>query len=269
MKHKIGFVDEFKKEKNDVSTQIVHQPKEVRKSLVRVYFAKRVDTYTYYNDAFDLKPGDFVYVDGKLAGEIGRVVEVEYNFKIKLSDYHKVIYRVDNEVHGEFYADKSYFVTFDRYAIPQETVSPWFVCPCDDEDVIVSTDDKSYNLEAMESFGFSLGVIERGREYYFENRVKYIYLDGTRGYAAVEGSEGYEVEFEYNDGCISKLVCSCPCGIKCKHEYAAIALLDDILKFIKEKHKDEYEKEGYFAAILKEELFYFSIDGRQNASFLL
>ena len=31
-------------------------------SLVRVYFADRGAEYTYYNDAFDLREGDIVYV---------------------------------------------------------------------------------------------------------------------------------------------------------------------------------------------------------------
>ena len=41
---------------------------------------------TVYNDLFDLHPGDLVYVDGKLEGHRGRVTDVNYNFKIKVSD---------------------------------------------------------------------------------------------------------------------------------------------------------------------------------------
>ena len=58
---------------------------------------------TYFNALFDLKVGDRVYVDGKLEGQLGHVVDVSYNFKIKISDYKKVIAVVDTTVHGQFY----------------------------------------------------------------------------------------------------------------------------------------------------------------------
>ena len=48
-------------------------------------------TLSYYNDLFDLHRGDLVFVVGKLEGLRGIVVDVSYNFKIKLSDYKRVI----------------------------------------------------------------------------------------------------------------------------------------------------------------------------------
>jgi hypothetical protein len=47
-----------------------------RKSLVQVYFPCRGMTLSYYNDQFDLTPGDWVYVEGKLEGKLGRVTQV-------------------------------------------------------------------------------------------------------------------------------------------------------------------------------------------------
>lgn len=55
---------------------------------------------SYYNDAFDLKCGDIVFVEGKLEGLRGRVVDVAYNFKIKLSDYKKVVSVADTKCAG-------------------------------------------------------------------------------------------------------------------------------------------------------------------------
>ena len=46
------------------------------------------------------------------------------------------------------------------------------------------------------------------------HRGNMVYLDGTRGYALVEGGEAYEVEFEYRNGEISRLICSCFCSCK-------------------------------------------------------
>lgn len=59
----------------------------IKKSVVEVFFPARHLTCSYYNDIFNLKHGDIVYVEGKLEGLRGRVVDINYNFKIKLSDY--------------------------------------------------------------------------------------------------------------------------------------------------------------------------------------
>lgn len=89
-----------------------------RKSLVQVRFPGKGMALTYFNDLFDLKVGDRVYVDGKLEGQLGHVVDVSYNFMIKISDYKKVIAVVDTNVHGQFHMAGSHFVTFDPATIP-------------------------------------------------------------------------------------------------------------------------------------------------------
>lgn len=58
---------------------------------MRVYFPQRGFDCTYYNNLFDMHVGDLVYVDGKLEGKRGKVIDVSYTFKIKLSDYKRVI----------------------------------------------------------------------------------------------------------------------------------------------------------------------------------
>ena len=89
---------------------------------------------TYFNDLFDLKVGDRVYVDGKLEGQLGHVVDVSYNFKIKISDYKKVIAVVDTNVHGQFHMAGSHFVTFDPATIPAAQISMWFKAPAKEDD---------------------------------------------------------------------------------------------------------------------------------------
>lgn len=73
-------------------------------SVVRVFFPERGQAYSYYNDRFDLHNGDLVYVSGKLARQRGQVVAVDYNFRIRLADYERVIGAADTAVHGTFYA---------------------------------------------------------------------------------------------------------------------------------------------------------------------
>lgn len=76
-----------------------------RKSLVQVRFPGKGMALTYFNDLFDLKVGDLVYVDGKLEGQLGCITDISYNFKIKISDYKKVIAVVDTTVHCTYPVD--------------------------------------------------------------------------------------------------------------------------------------------------------------------
>lgn len=94
-------------------------------------------------------------------------------------------------------------------------------------------------------------------------------MDEIKGYAIVEGSESYEVEFEYRNGEIGQLICSCFCSYNCKHEFAAMLQLKETLELIGKNYADEYERTGYFAAINKGTLFAFAIDGKDTGNFIL
>ena len=77
MFHRIGFAsctDEATSQNNP--SMPASNGSEHRKSVVRVHFPARNMTLSYYNDAFDLKVGDIVYVDGKREGLRGRVVDL-------------------------------------------------------------------------------------------------------------------------------------------------------------------------------------------------
>lgn len=271
MAFKIGFTAETPVEKKSDPTYVTTSVNSIpRKSVVQVRFPGRGMALAYFNDLFDLKCGDMVYVDGKLEGQLGRVVEVNYNFKIKISDYKKVIAVVDTNVHGQFYMGGSHFITFDRDALPFSKVRTWFKAPIKEEDEYVSgSDDSSFLLEDLKSMKISAAIAERGHEYYMENRVRYISIDSTKGYAIVEGSETYEVEFEYNNGEISGLVCSCFCSYNCKHEFAAMLQLKETLELIGKHYDAQYNETGYFAAVNKGTLFAFTIDGKEAGSFTI
>lgn len=271
MAFKIGFAAEPPKKKpSEATCTVPQQSAAARKSVVQVYFAGRNMTLAYYNDQFDLHHGDMVYVDGKLEGVRGRVTEVNYNFKIKVSDYKRVIAVVDTTVNGQFFMAGSHFVTFDREALPNSKVITWFKAPAKEEDEFVSgSDDTAFWLDDLSSMKVSAAIAERGHDYYMENKVRYISIDGTKGYAIVEGSDAYEVEFEYRDGEISQLICSCFCSYNCKHEFAAMLQLKETLEMVEKHYGDEYERTGYFAAVAKGTLVAFAIDGKETGSFTL
>ena len=270
MTFNIGFTAEYKenKKQSDANSAPTVQASP-RKSLVEVYFESRNMTLSYYNDQFDLHCGDFVYVDGKLEGKRGRIIGVNYNFKIKVSDYKRVIAVVDTKVSGQFFMAGSHFVSFDREALPADKAVTWFKAPLKEDNVFVyGSDNSSFNL-INAGAQFSPAIAERGHDYYLESKIRYICLDGTKGYAIVEGNEAYEVEFEYRDGEISGLVCNCFCSGNCKHEFAALLQLRETLEIIGKSYEDEYTRTGYFAAITKGTLFAFAIDGKEQGSFSL
>lgn len=270
MAYKIGFVKENDERKvAELKNDVIKKDVAVGKSVVRVYFPDRNQAYSYYNDQFDLQVGDLVYVEGKLQGIRGRVTDVQYNFKIKISDYKRVIAVADTDVKGDFYLAGSHFVSFDAKALPKDKVSTWFRAPMQDEEYVSGYDDATFSLDQLSDMNVSKSVAERGHEYYVNNQVRYICIDGNRGYALVEGSETYEVEFEYRDREISNLVCSCFCSFNCKHEFAAMLQLRETLDIIEKHYQEEYKGTGYFAAIHKATLFNFVIEGKEKGKFTL
>lgn len=241
-----------------------------RRSVVQVKFPGRGMPLAYYNDCFDLHKGDQVYVDGKLEGQLGQVTEVSYNFKIKISDYKRVIAVVDTRVKGRFLMAGPHFVTFDPSALPAAKAALWFRAPAKEGEEYVSGDDgSSFPLTDLKGMNVSGAVAERGHEYFLENRVRYLCLDGTHGYAIAEGSEAYELEFSCRNGQVSGLSCSCFCSYACKHEFAVMLQLRKTLDLIEKRYRDEYRRSGYFAAIDKDSLFSFAIAGRESGSLML
>lgn len=262
-KYPIGFTTTSDNEvtvpnSNDI---IATQSNTARKSVVRVYFPVRNMTLSYYNDMFDLHKGDIVYVDGKLEGLQGRIVDITYSFKIKLSDYKRVIAVADTSVKGQLYFAGSHIISFDPEALPFEKVKTWFSAPAADEEYVIGESGESFPLDDLGEMKISHEIAERGNEYYTDNRVCYISVDGTRGKAIVTGGENYIVEFTYNNGEISNLVCSCFCSYSCKHEFAVMLQLRECLEIIEKEYNELYC--DYFAAISKGEFINTIFNNRQ------
>lgn len=267
MKFPIGFAfnDAPKKVEMEPLTQQDVVPV---KSLVQLYFPERNQTLTYFNDQFDLKQGDFVFVDGKLEGIRGIVREVNKNFKIKVADYKRVISVADTSVSGQMHMAGSHFVSFDASVLPYEKIRTWYLPPVKPEDEYeTGNDDTVITLDKLGEMKVSQAIWERGRQYYMDNHVRYICVDAGHGSAIVEGERVYEVAFNYADGEIRNLICSCPCGYICKHEVAAMMQLTETLELIDKHYADLHN--GYFAAIIKSDLFRFAIDRHETGSFVL
>ena len=78
--------------------------------------------FAYFNDRFELRVGDIVYVEGKLEDFLGQGVDVTHNFRIKIPEYKRIIGKVDMSVSGNLHMAGSHFVVFTPNAIPFEKV---------------------------------------------------------------------------------------------------------------------------------------------------
>lgn len=268
-KFPIGFNTGIKEETEiNVPMEVCKGVIEPKKSVVQVYFPSRGMNLAYYNDSFDLKVGDLVYVDGKLEGHRGQVTEVNYSFKIKLSDYKKVIAVLDTNVKGDLYFAGSHLVSFNRNTIPFEKIKTWFKAPEGDEEYVISNDStQSFPIDDLTKMNISHYIADRGHEYYMDNNVSYICIDKNHGYAIVEGSESYEIEFDYDEGIISNLTCSCFCSYTCKHEFAAMLQLRSTLEFITKNYENEYN--DYFASISKNIFISFVMNEKESGKISL
>lgn len=266
---KIGFTAEIPERETAEITYTAESAAAPRKSVVQVFFPARNRSYAYYNDRFDLHKGDSVYVEGKLEGLCGIVREVNYAFKIDLTLYKRVISLVDTNVHGKFFTARAHFVTFDRETLPREKIATWFKAPKEDTEIVCGSDDTVTLLDELEKFKADGSVKPLGNNYYCNNKVRYICISGTHGYAIVEGSEAHEVEFEYRNREVTNIVCSCFCAGACKHEFAALLQLKETLEFIAEHYADEYEKSDYFAAVYRNLLIEHTLNRKETFSFTL
>ncbi|MGN1195151.1 MAG: SWIM zinc finger domain-containing protein [Acutalibacteraceae bacterium] len=242
----------------------------VKKSLVKVYFSSRNLNLPYYNDRFDLKKGDYVYVSGKLYGLLGVVTEVNYCFKIKLSDYERVTCVIDTKVKGEFYNIGTDFVTFDPSALPYKKVLSWLKPPeLSDCEYVCGSESKSFLLEDLSKMKLDSDEADKAK-YCFENgRVKYLSVCGTTGRALVAGSKVYEIEFKLKDSVITNLFCSCYETDYCGHSAAVMLKLRKMLDCIENNFKDEYEKSGCFCTVDKNLLLQFSVGAKETGKIVL
>ena len=271
MSFKIGFTAETEHDKQRTIENAPMQKTEpiAKKSVVDVYFPTRNLTCSYYNDMFDLKYGDLVYVEGKLEGLRGRVVDVNYCFKIKLSDYKRVIGKADTDVIGEFHLAGSHFITVDGGALNFEQAVTWFKAPnLTRDEYVYSNESKPFNIYNFDGLDIKRDIAERAEDYYFENRIVYIELKAGKGRALVQGSKIYEVEFNYKDEEIWGLVCDCYCAGTCKHEFAAMLQLRRTLEIIK-LHYPFIDINDYLAVISKGKFFEFAIDGNEKGTFTM
>lgn len=209
------------------------------KSLVKVRFEQHPTALAYYNDRFDLRQGDVVYVSGKLAGSPGVVVSVSTKFCIHTSDYERVLSLLDLTIHGSFTRVGDKMVSFDRIAVTPERFASWITPPEDprkkkdeaEEDEVISGEGYAIDINHLEDCeDITAAIAERGFHYCKEGRVRYLCVRSGVGTAFVEGNRWYRLDFRFNEGRMTDLYCDCPYPGLCKHEVAVALTLYMLFK---------------------------------------
>ena len=250
MKHPIGFCVQPKAPEAASAAPAAQLEAAAVPSVVRVYFPERDRAYSYYNDRFDLHEGDVVYVSGKLAGLLGRVAAVDYNFRIRLADYERVIGAADRNVRGTFYVFGSHMLTLDHGALPYAQVRSWFFPPeADGEFVTGHGPGPTYTLDFLDQMPLPGETASKGHACYAEGRVVYLSVDGTQGHAIVQGTVPHALTFTcYETGL-------------CKHGAALLLQLRETVDFLREEHEEAFVASDRFAAVSKRVFSHFAMDG--------
>ncbi len=234
MKMKIGFsIGENKKENaenivNAIAPQIVAE--EPVRSVVTVRFENGKE-YPYYNDEFNLNVGDVVFVDGKLAGQPGRVTEVTTKFKVSLDFYKRVIAKLNLEIHGDFNNFKCMMIS-ENSNLSFEQVSAWFIPPREEEEEFFIGEgyelpiDNFTNCSDIDEDEYDEAV-----ELFFCEGVKFISVKNGVGKAIVKSNKYHIVDFTIENGMIKNLYCDCISPHFCKHLLAvciALRMMNDM-----------------------------------------
>ncbi len=216
------------KEKTEAVIPQVEEPRTAVKSLVRVHFEDAAYELTYFNDAFDLKPGDRVFVSGKRAGEVGIVNAVSTKFRIKASDYERVIALAQTPIRGTYKPVADKMLSYDSNALSPEEFRKWVMQPEEptEDDEIICGDGYEIPLnDPHNAEGVDKAVFGRALNYCGSGRIGYIAVKGGVGKAYVEGEHWYELDFRIRDNIIEEAYCGCPYPGLCKHLLAVAVTL--------------------------------------------
>ena len=251
MKNVIGFRIDTPADQEAAPQPVVTHDVPVR-SLVSVSFTDIAKNYTYYNDKFDLSVGDMVYVSGKLAGRMGVVASVGTKFKIRLSDYERVIANPHIQFHGHYTQVLDKMIACEG-GVSADTFRSWVIAPSAEGETseIVMGEGYVLPLEYLRSCDdVDMTILRRAIEYCEEGRVRYLSLQNGVGTAFVEGTKWYEVNFRYADGMVTDLYCDCPYPNLCKHSLAVVLTLQVLLDHVPADDFVAIDRQFFFKTIV-------------------
>ncbi len=214
------------------------------RSLVSISFDRMNRPLTYYNDQFDLKPGDRVFVTGKLEGEVGFVESVTTKFRIRIADYQKVISLAQTTIHGTYAPKGNMMLSNDMDALMPEDFRKWVLPPRDAEEQpeneIVFGDGYEIPLENPSTAeGVDPAVFDRAIDICRSGRIGYVSVRNGEGKAFIRGSRWYELDFVLDGNMLKEAYCECPYAGLCKHLLA----VGVILNAMRRNHDIDFERD--------------------------
>lgn len=210
--------------------------KPVEETPVRSVVTVRFDCgreYPYYNDKFNLKIGDKVFVDGKLYGKLGVVADVTTRFKVSRSIYKDVIAKLDFNISGSFKKCGNYMLEKGVDVVSKQQIISWFVPPY----VPKNDTDKPEIFLTGEGYSCKIGELNCDENiidnafYSLENdELKAVVVNNGEGTAVIEGNNTHVVEFKISSNQITDIYCDCVSPHFCKHCAAMCILLSSFVK---------------------------------------
>ena len=255
----------------DDTTSIVEKPsrtvtvKTPVRSLVSISFDRMNHPLTYYNDQFDLKPGDRVFVTGKLEGEIGLVESVTTKFRVRISDYQKVISLAQTPIHGVYAPKGNMMLSYTADALMPEDFRKWVLPPHEaeeqSEDDVVFGDGYEIPLEDPSTAeGVDPAVFDRAIDICRSGRIGYVSVRNGEGKAFIRGSRWYELDFTLNGSMIQEAYCECPYAGLCKHLLAVGVILNVM------RRNDDIDLDRDFTLISADQFWNMARHIRQNVT---
>ena len=227
--------------------------------LAEIKFPYTRDIVIYLCENIEVFKDDRVRVTGPMESKIGIVVEVHFPLELPPHIHDRVISVLDTELFGDFHIVDHMWLTYDPKPLHKEKIRDWFISPYRHTPCVPVADFEPFHLYNIDTFPIYTIRSKRGREYFEEERVVYICIDKTTGYAIVEGSEYYEVHFAFNDEQITSMGCNCYCDGHCKHEYAVLLELECLIEDFMCTSDDEYVESQFLAAINRDVVWNMSV----------
>ena len=203
--------------------------------------------YPYINDKFDLAAGDKVYVDGKLAGQIGEVTEIITQFKVSLKYYKKVLQKVDMDIKGEFAKNENFFVASNNDALPFEQLFSWLQGPKatdseEEPEEFICGDGYELELDMLDNIEDAKDDGETfiktcdfrdAQELAESGALAFVTVKKGRGMAAIKCKRGCNIvdfDFDGDKMLMSNIFCTCISPRLCEDIIAVAYALNEAIK---------------------------------------
>ncbi|MCI6360592.1 MAG: hypothetical protein MR773_01865 [Eubacterium coprostanoligenes] len=231
----------------------------IKSCVVTVRFENGKE-YPYFNDRFELEKGDKVFVDGKLFGKLGTVIDKTYQFKVSKSFYKYVINKLDFDVHSDFEPAFGFMIAKGNDIVDNDQFVSWFKPP------FIPTDEDPIPEEYFIGEGYSQKIgeleidgdtIQEAVNILHDDALKGILVKDGVGVAVMKDSDKtHIIDFKINGDSITDMYCDCMDAYFCEHLAGFCIVLD---MFIKDKHITT--DDSFFA--ICEDWFVKIIDGKK------